>query len=220
MKQDVLEKNNSKRRVIVVTHHLPVICALNAKQSQSLQSDQGNEEESGGREQQIFGPVGADDTDFSPPKSVVNQPDSSRSNLVSTQSDRMLQSDVSKEDNWSFSRRRGHSALYSGIRSLSTPSSNPTPLIQPVNGSASNQGSGKSSVEEAAWESVIHVGWVGNCLDGETGKVIDDEALGPHKETIRKKLWDQFSYVPIFLTDDVASGHYEGYCKSGTILSN
>jgi hypothetical protein len=62
---------------------------------------------------------------------------------------------------------------------------------------------------------VIHVGWTGQVL-GMDGLPIPNSALSEtiHKTPIREMLLRQ-SYVPVFLDDQVASGHYEGYCKSG-----
>ncbi|KAF8985453.1 threalose-6-phosphate phosphatase [Entomortierella lignicola] len=79
--------------------------------------------------------------------------------------------------------RRGHSALYSGIRTL-----------------------GK------AYET-IQIGWVGEIADQDGYIVPCKNLTEKHKNNIKEKLWQKDKVVPIFLDDDKATGHYEGYCK-------
>ncbi|KAL1921421.1 uncharacterized protein VTP21DRAFT_11137 [Calcarisporiella thermophila] len=86
---------------------------------------------------------------------------------------------------WHFTTRRGHSALYAGIRSL-----------------------------QEEWGESIHVGWVGHCSD-EKGELIESCMLYPHyKKSLQEQLWREGKIVPVFLEDKISAGHYEGYCKS------
>ncbi|KAG0263759.1 threalose-6-phosphate phosphatase [Mortierella polycephala] len=83
-----------------------------------------------------------------------------------------------------FEPRRGHSAMYSGIMSLN------------------------KDLE------TIQIGWVGELAD-QDGYIIPSKSLTEkHKQSLKKKLWQQTKVVPIFLDDNQAAGHYEGYCKT------
>ncbi|KAJ3328575.1 threalose-6-phosphate phosphatase [Blyttiomyces sp. JEL0837] len=86
---------------------------------------------------------------------------------------------------WRLAQRRGHSALFSGIKSLKED------------------------------ENVLHIGWVGHCMDDD-GKTID---FGTAPMSVRKSLHNAMSgqkLVPVFLDEQVAYGHYEGYLTDGT----
>ncbi|KAF9168867.1 threalose-6-phosphate phosphatase [Mortierella sp. AD011] len=80
--------------------------------------------------------------------------------------------------------RRGHSALYSGVRTL---------------------------VKEYE---TIQIGWVGEVADQDGYIVPCKNLTEKHKQNMKEKLWQREKVVPIFLDDDKAAGHYEGYCKS------
>ncbi|KAJ3102876.1 threalose-6-phosphate phosphatase [Phlyctochytrium bullatum] len=84
---------------------------------------------------------------------------------------------------WKCQGRRGHSALFSGVRALQ---------------------------EESQ---VVHVGWVGQMHDKD-GKAIDaSQVTAQQKDALRQELAED-NFVPVFLDDKVAYGHYEGYCKT------
>ncbi|KAL1925049.1 uncharacterized protein VTP21DRAFT_4703 [Calcarisporiella thermophila] len=88
---------------------------------------------------------------------------------------------------WRLTTRRGHSALYAGVRSLQ-----------------------ESSGE---WGESIHVGWVGQCTN-ELGEALESAKLHqPYRESLRERLWEE-KVVPVFLEDKISAGHYEGYCKT------
>ncbi|KAF9971642.1 threalose-6-phosphate phosphatase [Actinomortierella ambigua] len=80
--------------------------------------------------------------------------------------------------------RRGHSALYSGIKSL------------------------EKDLE------TIQIGWVGELADQDGYVIPSKCLTDSHKAAIKQKLWQKEKVVPIFLEDARAAGHYEGYCKS------
>lgn len=104
------------------------------------------------------------------------------------------------EQRWLISPRWGHSAMYSGIQSLGA----------------------------AAQEQVI-VGWTGDLERGaaSTGEKVkipaasvsesDRAALVEAIET-HKSEDGPIKYVPVFLDDDVAHGHYDGYCKTSAYM--
>lgn len=82
---------------------------------------------------------------------------------------------------WEIQQRSGHTALFSGIKSL----------------------------EETI--DVLHVGWTGILLDDAKDEIHDN--LDPD---LIKDLVDKIGpkYIPVFLDDETARGHYYGYCKS------
>jgi len=83
--------------------------------------------------------------------------------------------------------RRGHSAMYSGIKSL------------------------EKDME------MIQIGWVGELADQDGYVVPYKHMSEKHKQSLKDKLWEKEKVVPIFLEDSRAAGHYEGYCKSGKV---
>lgn len=98
---------------------------------------------------------------------------------------------------WTLAPRYGHSAMISGVRSLST-----------------------------THENVI-VGWTGDILSATTGDKIPvesveqknrdglDDALRSYTPREADPDDDRKStYVPVWLEDKVAHGHYDGYCKA------
>ncbi|KAK3814090.1 MAG: glycosyltransferase family 20-domain-containing protein [Benniella sp.] len=80
--------------------------------------------------------------------------------------------------------RRGHSAMYSGIKSL------------------------EKDLE------TIQIGWVGELADQDGYVVPYKHLSEKHKQSLKDRLWEKEKVVPIFLEDSRAAGHYEGYCKS------
>ncbi|KAI1319792.1 threalose-6-phosphate phosphatase [Mortierella claussenii] len=80
--------------------------------------------------------------------------------------------------------RRGHSAMYSGIKSL------------------------EKDLE------TIQIGWVGELADQDGYIIPAKNLSETHKQNLKEKLWQKEKVVPIFLEDSRAAGHYEGYCKT------
>jgi trehalose 6-phosphate synthase/phosphatase len=60
--------------------------------------------------------------------------------------------------------------------------------------------------------SVVHVGWTGYCSD------LDLSLLSQEKQSQIQQFFQSHSCEPVFLPLKAAVGHYEGYCKSGTLL--
>ncbi|KAI0041612.1 glycosyltransferase family 20 protein [Auriscalpium vulgare] len=100
---------------------------------------------------------------------------------------------------WSLSARHGHTAMISGIRSLS-----------------------------ATHEQVI-IGWTGDvegpipAAGGETTKIPASSVSEEDKAALEEKIAaykgedeekGRTTYVPVWLDDKVAHGHYDGYCKT------
>ncbi|KAJ1964032.1 hypothetical protein IWQ62_003044 [Dispira parvispora] len=89
------------------------------------------------------------------------------------------------EVQWTFTRRRGHTAMYAGIRSLCE--DNP--------------------------ESV-HIGSVGVYYDADGQKQYPDSLSDELKASLQTVLTEEKQCIPVFLNKQLAYGHYEGYCKS------
>ena len=101
---------------------------------------------------------------------------------------------------WSLAPRYGHAAMISGIRSLSH-----------------------------SHEQLI-VGWTGDILSSPTETVPSDTISQKEREEFETALKDyhpkesdpdderdrKTKYVPVWLDDKVAHGHYDGYCKQST----
>ncbi|KAI9593502.1 hypothetical protein BDF19DRAFT_415337 [Syncephalis fuscata] len=93
------------------------------------------------------------------------------------------------EGKWHFGRRRGHSAMYAGITSL-------------------------SSSAHPHW----HIGGLGR-LQTNDGAMIRSSMLSDHqKTTLVNGLREQHSSVPVLLDEEASYGHYEGYCKGGKLI--
>lgn len=134
-------------------------------------------------------------TEFIPREALKNSatnptPDTSSSDPVSPSSS------SSSPTVWSFAPRYGHAAMISGIRSLST-----------------------------THEQVI-VGWTGDIsCAGPTEKVSANVISAEDRIAFEEALKDytpkesdpdddkKTTYIPVWLDDKVAHGHYDGYCK-------
>lgn len=102
---------------------------------------------------------------------------------------------------WTLSPRYGHAAMISGIRSLSS-----------------------------THEQLI-IGWTGDIASPTPGEKIASDTVSPaDKESLDRALAvyqpkesdpdddKKTSYVPVWLDDKVAHGHYDGYCKQSVCL--
>ncbi|KAJ2722429.1 hypothetical protein GGI07_003327 [Coemansia sp. Benny D115] len=85
---------------------------------------------------------------------------------------------------WEVSRRGGHTAMYAGIRSLS----------------------------ESANSDCIVLGWIGNYKDLKGEEHSCSSLSEESQDNIRKAL-QVHKAVPVFIDEETANGHYEGYSK-------
>ncbi|KAG0292977.1 threalose-6-phosphate phosphatase [Dissophora globulifera] len=116
----------------------------------------------------------------SPPPDTAEASDSTNaSSTAGTAADPLLE-----DGDCILDQRRGHSAMYSGIKSL------------------------EKDLE------TIQIGWVGELADQDGYVVPAKNLTEKHKRNLRDKLWAKEKVVPIFLDDNRAAGHYEGYCKT------
>ncbi|KAF8196101.1 trehalose-6-phosphate phosphatase [Pholiota molesta] len=174
-------------RIIHVCHYLPLSPTLTQKQPPS--SD-----------------IGVLSPPATPPTKSAEVPPSEHEDVAapsSTKDSRNLETDSKAElvdeqkATWSFAPRHGHAAMISGIRSLS-----------------------------ATHEQLI-VGWTGDIFTSPTDKVPVDSVTPQQRadfeaalKTYHPKESDpdderdgKTKYVPVWLDDKVAHGHYDGYCK-------
>jgi trehalose-6-phosphate synthase len=89
---------------------------------------------------------------------------------------------------WRFAPRTGHAALYAGIEALHTMDSH----------------------------QVIHVGWTGFVHDAK-GNELDLTTLDDVLVQQLKMILNDRRCEPVFLPSRLAVGHYESYCKTGTL---
>lgn len=85
---------------------------------------------------------------------------------------------------WTVSRRRGHTAMYAGIRSLRDLPSTKCTLV----------------------------GWIGRYQDLKGNEHTCESLSAESRANIVRSL-EKYNAVPVFVNDDTANGHYEGYSK-------
>lgn len=127
---------------------------------------------------------------------------------------------TSEEDtNWTLSGRYGHSAMVSGIASLSTTheqivigwtgdiTSAPTSLPPAAYGVPSTSTASESSFAAPSKVPVKDI--------GEEDRRTLEALLAKHRsrEDVEIEGGKSITYVPVWLDDKEAHGHYEGYCK-------
>ncbi|KAJ1927195.1 hypothetical protein IWQ60_003124 [Tieghemiomyces parasiticus] len=150
-------------RVISVTHYLPYICALQ-KRSEGEGSSPGSATSTPGS-----GPLHPHDNESTLSSDVAGP-------AASADADQYV---------WSFSRRRGHTAMYAGIRSLQ----------------ADNPES-------------VHIGSIGQYVDADGQRRYPDLLPESLRNHLREVFVQDKQCIPVFLPKKQAYGHYEGYCKS------
>ena len=84
---------------------------------------------------------------------------------------------------WEIGLRRGHTALFSGIRSLGTHTD------------------------------VLHIGWTGMMQDHDLETFDSSLLTANLRLELTQKLYDEKKCIPVYYNDKVAAAHYEGYCK-------
>lgn len=133
----------------------------------------------------------------SPPQTPPARPSDVSGSLEVTSGDHPPQSDQSNHPPWSFSVRYGHAAMISGIRSLA-----------------------------ATHEQVI-IGWTGDIVNASSpettipANTVSKEDRLALEESLQKYQPSEAdpdddkktTHIPVWLDDEDAHGHYEGYCK-------
>ncbi|KAI9569783.1 glycosyltransferase family 20 protein [Boletus coccyginus] len=116
---------------------------------------------------------------------------------------------------WRFAPRYGHSAMISGIRSLSATHDQLVVgwtgdvLSRPSEGAASAESGGNTGTVEQPIPSHLVSQADRVALESELVGY-DEDGQGQGTDASKGKL----EYVPVWLEDKVAHGHYDGYCKT------
>lgn len=140
-----------------------------------------------------------DDDPQPPPTAAFLSPD--RSNVA-------LPETVDDSGRWQLSPRRGHTAMVSGIRSLCD-THEQVVLAWTGDIEVGNSPPGVATVHR---DSVR----VSNLTqeDKASLEAAISNYIGPEDVNIDGAPKKKMTYVPVFLDDKIAHGHYEGYCKT------
>lgn len=135
-----------------------------------------------------------------PPSKPSDVPTEDPTDTTSTSSTAEGVSDEKEQSTWSLAPRHGHAAMISGIRSL------------------------------AHTHEQLIIGWTGDIVSATGDKVSADsisakerdefdaalKAYHPKESDPDDERDRKTKYVPVWLDDKVAHGHYDGYCKQST----
>lgn len=176
-------------RIIHVTHYLPLTATLTPSKTGVLSPP-------------LTPPIKPSDVDPGSPSTAEPPAPDQDAQAVPVSESGITVSPAPKyvSSRWTIGPRWGHSAMFSGIHSL---------------------GPGDEQ---------IIVGWTGDLYRGsatsdEPIKIptpsISDEDKKSLEETVLSYKHEEGSakYVPVFLNDGIAHGHYEGYCKTSKYLA-
>ena len=121
---------------------------------------------------------------------------------------------------WSLAARYGHAAMISGIRSLSSSHEQivigwtgdilaPPPSSTSANASASASGTITAGADKVPADAISQAD------KAAFQDALDGYKIDPEDDRGEKRA----KYVPVWLDDKVAHGHYDGYCKQSEIRS-
>jgi trehalose 6-phosphate synthase/phosphatase len=152
-------KDSRKLRLLVVTHQLPIVCTAKNFKSKSLHSAYS-----------------------SLPRCIAKKLNlkPATSPLTAVQDEEMNKALPC----WEMSPRRGHSALFSGIRSL-------------------------THISE-----VLHIGWTGAFLDDDGASFDPSLLTPDLETKLKQNLLEKYACIPVLCPDKLANAHYEGFCKT------
>ncbi|KAF9116681.1 threalose-6-phosphate phosphatase [Mortierella sp. AM989] len=170
-------------RLINVTHQMPYACTVIDRSNQSSNAN-GNPNMTAGAGSPNNRRASLAVNRHPAASSSVAEVENPNSSGSSSDANDFVDPSTLEDGDCILDLRRGHSALYSGVRTL-----------------------------EKCYET-IQIGWVGEVSDQDGFVVPCKNLTDKHKKNIKEKLWQKEKVVPIFLNDDRAAGHYEGYCKS------
>ncbi|KAF9416520.1 threalose-6-phosphate phosphatase [Podila epigama] len=184
-----------KPRIINVTHQIPFACSIidqcTASPSATTSSLATNGHIiSGTRSDSNSGTSSGSGSSpsnrrssFAIPRQSMSPSSASQSQPFPPMNGRTEPDDSTEDNDCILEQRRGRSALYSGINSI------------------------RKDLE------TIQLGWVSE-ITNQDGYVVPSNSLTEaQQKSIKVKLWKREKVVPIFLEDNRAAGHYEGYCK-------
>ena len=213
-------------RIIHVCHYLPVSFALapSPVPSSSSPADADDADSPNGIPSPPQTPPSKAIQDDTPPSPIVGGEDAalpahtqaqeleepSGVNSIQDTQDRFVPVPPSaftdgKRSRWQLATRHGHSALVSGIASLTSTHE------QLFVGWTGDVYAGPVRAADQEDRPKLRSGDIGTAERRELEEILGDIELAPpkDKEQERKKL----KYVPVWLDDKIAHGHYDGYCK-------
>ncbi|OMJ09246.1 hypothetical protein AYI70_g11021 [Smittium culicis] len=94
---------------------------------------------------------------------------------------------------WKLEKRKGHSAMYAGIRSI-------------------------KKLEAKDSTISIVVGCIGNYIDLNNEEQDSFLLSEKNKNSLREILWLNGRMIPVFMDEYTAANHYDGYCKQGILI--
>ncbi|KAJ3035109.1 threalose-6-phosphate phosphatase [Rhizophlyctis rosea] len=156
-------------RIIVATHHLPWTVTPTTPLKASPNSPQPTN--------------GVAKTNGYPPTPTSEDADEGPLDANGTAVNGHHKEEDAHHGQWRFKSRRGHSAVYSGIRSLAD-----------------------NKLVHVGWTG--HLVDVDGKTPVETATISSEM-----RQTLKLELWQEKRCIPVFLDDKKATGHYEGYCK-------
>ncbi|KAL7751763.1 hypothetical protein RI367_002762 [Sorochytrium milnesiophthora] len=174
-------------RIIHVLHQLPVAIAAGQVPSLSHIGTPGTRRRSGSGMLQLQR-AAAPAADGSSTSSDSNSGQASPPSTAIVIDNKSQQGSAADSPQLSIERRRGHSVLFAGIASLTSPADN------------------KADVYEN-----VYVGSLGQVVDRETDTVCTLDAK--QRDEIKQMVWDKHQCIPVFNSEKVERGHYDGYCK-------
>ena len=119
---------------------------------------------------------------------------------------------------WSLAARYGHAAMISGIRSLSSSHEQIVigwtgDILAPPPSSTSANASASASGTITAGADKVPAGAISQADKAAFQDALDGYKIDPEDDRGEKRA----KYVPVWLDDKVAHGHYDGYCKQSEI---
>lgn len=140
----------------------------------------------------------------SPPATPPSKP----ADVSSSDSDERSQADAQNTEHpaavWSLSPRYGHAAMISGIRSLSQSHEQ---VIVGWTGDIHSQGMAEKISVDAITQ------------QERDGYEVSLKEYHPKESDPDDEMDKKTKYVPVWLEDKVAHGHYDGYCKQSMLFS-
>lgn len=189
-------------RVLHVVHYLPVTATLNSSLSVT-------KSKSGVLSPPLTPPIRAGDVAPSPTEEKATELGKNAEESKSS-------------GKWQLSTRWGHSAMISGIYSLGTHHSQLvvgwTGDILSPSSSLSSSSSSLSASSDSPTVVKVPVSSISEEDRKDLEKTIEEYQPEEDNEKPRDDGVERIKYVPLWLEDSVAHGHYDGYCKMSTYI--
>ncbi|KAI8918785.1 glycosyltransferase family 20-domain-containing protein [Entophlyctis helioformis] len=173
-------------RILVVSHHLPWVCNRSVGVGAAA-----SHASFAARNSDRTGPLSA--SSEPPAESILPLGGLSGAASPSTTGSPSTAASPSAAANhnasqWTLTQRRGHSALFSGIRLLTD--------------------------SDDYEEDVVHIGWLGYGSSDPNAVVLTPSTPKATVDDVKELLWSRKQCVPVVLDEEAAKNHYEGYCKT------